>query len=121
MSLLRKIVITGVIAALAAVVGIGTAQATISDECRADISQCTAEELTEYIAELSATLQALQNQLAALTGEEEEAPTVAIEGCTITSFDRNLSQGMSGDDVKCLQIILNSDPDTQLAETGVGS
>jgi len=71
MSLLRKIVVSGVIAGLAAVVGAGVAQAAISDECRADISTCTSEELTEYIAELSATLQALQNQLATLTGEQE--------------------------------------------------
>jgi len=57
----------------------------------------------------------LQAQLAALQGQ----PTVT--GCTITSFDRNLKQGMSGDDVKCLQIILNSATDTQVATEGAGS
>jgi peptidoglycan hydrolase-like protein with peptidoglycan-binding domain len=75
----------------------------------------TVEELQAQIDALLAQLATLQSELAALQGE----PTVT--GCTITSFDRNLSQGMSGDDVKCLQIILNSSSDTQLAESGVGS
>jgi len=78
------------------------------------IEEMTAEELKAKITEIIALINQLKARLAQLTG-------AAYEGCTITSFDRNLSQGMSGDDVKCLQIILNSDPDTQLAETGVGS
>jgi len=78
----------------------------------------TAEELLAQIQELQEQLAQLQAQYEELVGEEA-AP--AIEGCTISSFDRNLKQGMSGDDVKCLQIVLNSDPDTQLAESGVGS
>jgi len=76
----------------------------------------TAEDLQASIDALLAQLADLQEQLAELTGE---APTVA--GCTITSFDRNLSQGSTGDDVNCLQIVLNSASDTQLASTGVGS
>jgi hypothetical protein len=76
----------------------------------------TVEELEAQIADLLSTLASLQNQLAALKGE-----TPTVTGCTITSFDRNLQQGMSGADVKCLQIILNSDPGTQLASSGVGS
>ena len=75
----------------------------------------TVEELQAQINLLQATLSQLQAQLAALQGQ----PTVT--GCTITSFDRNLKQGMSGDDVKCLQIILNSATDTQVATTGAGS
>jgi len=75
----------------------------------------TVEELQVQIDALMAQLATLQSQLAALTG----AP--AVTGCTITSFDRNLKQGMTGDDVKCLQIILNSDAATQVAATGAGS
>jgi len=76
----------------------------------------TAEELQTQITNLLAQLTALQTQLAELQGE-----TPAVTGCTITSFDRNLQQAMSGDDVKCLQIVLNSSADTQLAASGVGS
>jgi hypothetical protein len=76
----------------------------------------TADELQAQIDALLAQLSNLQNQLAGMTGG-----TGTITGCTITSFDRALKQGMSGDDVKCLQIILNSAADTQLAASGVGS
>lgn len=76
----------------------------------------TIEELQAQIDALLSQLSTLQSQLAALQGT-----TPTVSGCTISSFDRNLSQGMSGDDVKCLQIILNSSADTQLAASGVGS
>jgi hypothetical protein len=76
----------------------------------------TAEELQAQIDALLAQLSSLQSQLAELQGE-----TPTVTGCTITSFDRNLKLGMSGDDVKCLQIVLNSSADTQLASSGVGS
>jgi len=76
----------------------------------------TAAELQVQIDALMAQLATLQAQLAELEGA---AP--AVTGCTITSFDRNLKQGMTGDDVKCLQIILNSDAATQVAASGAGS
>ena len=77
----------------------------------------TVDELQAQIDALLAQLAALQNQLADLQGGDG----AVVTGCTITSFDRNLKQGMSGDDVKCLQIVLNSASDTQLASSGVGS
>ena len=76
----------------------------------------TAEELQAQIDLLMAQLATLQTQLSELEGG-----TTAITGCDITSFDQNLKQGMSGDDVKCLQLVLNSDTDTKLADSGVGS
>ena len=78
------------------------------------ISEMTIAELQAKIAEILVAIQQLQTQLAQLKG-------LAITGCTISSFDRDLKPGNTGDDVKCLQIILNSNPDTRLAESGVGS
>jgi hypothetical protein len=76
----------------------------------------TVEELQAQINQLLATLTNLQAQLALLQGGG-----TGTVSCTITSFDRNLQQTMTGDDVKCLQIILNSSTDTQVASSGAGS
>ncbi len=80
------------------------------------ISQMTQTELQTKIAELVAAINQLKVQLAEL---REEVP--GIQGCLISSFARSLRQNDIGDDIKCLQIILNSSIDTQAATTGVGS
>jgi len=71
--------------------------------------------LQEQIDALLAQIAALQNQLAQAGGG------TGITGCSITSFTTNLSQGATGDAVKCLQIILNSSADTQVAQSGSGA
>ncbi len=76
----------------------------------------TIEELQAQIAALLAQIATLQAQLSGMG-----AGTGTITGCSISSFSRNLKIGMSGDDVKCLQIVLNSDASTQVAASGVGS
>jgi len=47
--------------------------------------------------------------------------TATSVGSTGGAFSRSLSKGSSGADVKALQVLLNSDPDTQVAATGSGS
>ena len=83
----------------------------------------TADDLAKQVADLEATLAALMAAYGELAGEEAPpANGVAIPAaCVGISFDRNLSQGASGNDVKCLQAILNLDSATQVAATGVGS
>jgi peptidoglycan hydrolase-like protein with peptidoglycan-binding domain len=77
------------------------------------------------IAELKAQIAAIQEQIAALQAqlvELQSGETAAIEGVPAGfTFENNLRQGDSGDEVKYLQIVLNSDPDTKLADSGVGS
>jgi hypothetical protein len=75
----------------------------------------TAEELQVQINALLAQLTTLQAQLATLQGG-----TGAIS-CTISSFTSGLSQGSSGEEVKCLQKVLNSDVATKVADSGAGS
>ncbi len=53
-------------------------------------------------------------------GTPAPAPTESGKVCGYT-FAADLSQGSTGADVKDLQVVLNSDPDTIVAESGVGS
>jgi peptidoglycan hydrolase-like protein with peptidoglycan-binding domain len=73
------------------------------------ISEMTLEELKAEIARIIASIAKLQAEL------------LKLKGCTITSFDRNLKQGNIGDDVKCLQIILNFSAATRVATVGAGA
>jgi len=99
MNITKKIVaIVTVLTCTVMMVGFTTpTQAAISAGCRADISTCSAAELTEYITELSTIVQQLNTRYQQLIG----APAAGVTGCTITSFAQNLKQGMTGDDVKC--------------------
>lgn len=81
--------------------------------------EMTAAELIAEINRLTAILIQLQQQIALLRGTE--APGVAPIACQGVTFTRNLSQLMIGDDVKCLQAILNQSADTQVAASGAGS
>jgi len=74
----------------------------------------TEEQLRAEIARLIALISALQAQMAQAQG----VPSPACEGVT---FSRSLSLGATGNDVKCLQTILNRSADTQVAAFGVGS
>jgi len=80
------------------------------------ISEMTVSEIKVKIEEILEAIKILQTLLTQMEGE------VVIEGVPAGfSFEKNLEVGMSDIDVKYLQIVLNSDPVTKLAKSGVGS
>ena len=79
----------------------------------------TAEDILEDIEALQEQLAALQAQYQDLVGGDEDVEVPAA--CVGVTFDRALAQGMSGDDVKCLQVLLNQELDPDIAASGAGS
>ncbi len=108
-NLLKKIAIGSAIVGFAAVSL--PAFGVVSDACKADLNQCTTEELSEYIAQLSATLQALQSQLSALQGQGTTPTTPTASNYTGIpagfTFTKNLYQGMRDQDVVYLKKVLD--------------
>ena len=77
------------------------------------------------IEQLTAQIEVLKTQLAALAGVPTPAPAgvptpAPASGGVKCTFTRSLFQGVSGDDVKCLQMVLNSAGYT-IALSGAGS
>src|SRR3989338_3385678 len=69
------------------------------------------------VAELQAQINALLAQITALQAQLGSASSSSSVACT---FSRNLTVGVSGDDVKCLQQHLNA-AGYKVAESGAGS
>jgi len=57
----------------------------------------------------------------AVAQEAAGQAATSIPACAGIQFERNLTLGSKGDDVKCLQAILNSDSETMVANYGAGS
>ena len=79
------------------------------------ISQMTREEMLAAIIKLQAMIASLRAQIG------EPTPTDVPTACQGITFNRNLSLGSTGTDVRCLQAILNMSADTRVALTGPGS
>lgn len=77
------------------------------------VSEMSIGELKAKIAEFMTAIQQLQVLLAQLA----EVPGIPAD----YKFEKTLKAGQISEDVKYLQIFLNSDPDTKLADSGVGS
>ncbi len=95
--------------------------ATVVSMVAGPAGAATVEELLAQIAQLQAQIAQLQAQLQAAQAGQA-AGSAALAACQgVSSFDRNLRVGMRGADVKCLQALLNQDPDTRVAQQGPGS
>jgi len=73
----------------------------------------------DQLSDLMALVASLQQQIAALQGGATPVPT-GIVACAGVTFNRTLTVGSTGQDVKCLQVLLNTNGYT-LAATGAGS
>lgn len=74
------------------------------------VSEMSREEMIALILQILAILQNQQGQTSSIDGIPESF-----------EFNTNLSAGMNSTDVKYLQIVLNSDSDTKLSDSGAGS
>ena len=78
----------------------------------------TASEIQAVISAILTNISVLRAQLAEIVAQEGGTTTAA---CTGITFTRGLTTGSRGDDVKCLQTLLNQSSDTQVASLGAGS
>jgi hypothetical protein len=87
----------------------------------APVQAATADELANQITQLQQELANLQGQVGGTGTTASGVANTSIAACTGVTFSRNLTLGSEGNDVKCLQAILNQSADTAVAATGVGS
>ncbi len=85
------------------------------------VSEMTISELKTKIIDIAAVVEQLKVLLAEITEVEPMEPVEIIGIPTEHEFATTLMSGQVSDDIKYLQIFLNSNSETQLAKSGVGS
>lgn len=112
----KKIVagILGVTFALALFVGAGVQTAN------AALSSSQVDAIISLLQSFGADASTISNVRVSLTGG---TPSATTGGSTVSgyTFTRNLKQGDTGEDVRQLQIVLNSDSATKVSVSGAGS
>lgn len=108
---------------VAVFVGLALALAVVgmaSPVSAAALTQAQIDAIIGLLQSFGADQSTISNVQASLTGG---TPTGGTGGTTVGSyvFNTNLTMGSTGADVKNLQKVLNSDPDTIVAASGVGS
>jgi hypothetical protein len=102
---------------------LGLASAIILGAVVVPLAQgATVEELTQQMSNLCQSYYSLTGQV--LSGCESYVTTSQTgvpSACSGVTFTRTLKLGSRGNDVKCLQALLNRDPATQIATSGAGS
>jgi hypothetical protein len=101
----------------AGVIALAIAGAVVAPGAQA----ATAEELAAQIAQLQTELLSLQGQVGTTPTTGTGITNTNIPACAGITFSRNLTIGSQGNDVKCLQSILNANPTFQVAFEGAGS
>ncbi len=103
MNTTKKIIVTIFSLLIVAIMApLSFTHATISTECRTDLTKCTTVELGEYIDELTATLNTVRIHLEQLT-----AGTATSTWCH--TFRVNLGRGSSGSEVAALHLALENE------------
>jgi len=89
---------------------------------KAALTETQISAIITLLSSFGADQTTINNVNASLRGQATTTPvTTGTGACTGITFSRNLSKGMSGADVKCMQVLLNSSADTQIAASGAGS
>ncbi|MDD5750183.1 MAG: cohesin domain-containing protein [Candidatus Pacebacteria bacterium] len=94
-----------------------TSTSAVSGQGQTPVSQMTISQLQAEISRIVALIAQLKNMLLASSGSDSLLSEIPAS----FSFNRNLKLGARVTDVFYLQIILNSDPETMIAPSGVGS
>ncbi len=85
------------------------------------ISEMTVSELQAKILEINNTTRQLQNLLSRTTSQTSSQSLSLSDIPPTFTFQNNLKYGQSSIEVKYLQLFLNSDPETRVSATGMGS
>jgi len=86
------------------------------------LTQGQVDAIIDLLKAFDAEQSVIDNVMASLTGSGSSQVVVSSITTNVSSvFTKGLSRGESNSDIKRLQQLLNSDPDTVVASTGVGS
>ncbi len=138
--LLKKLSVMGLVAVFSfAMVGMAMADSASDYTSQSDCSDagyywysstetCYETENAKLSAQVSHLLDRIEDLTATINelsgGDDTEEPATGGDvpaECEGVEFNRSLSVGMEGQDVKCLQVMLNQDLDEPIADSGPGS